>query len=184
MHVVRWICRAPHLPAGLVAALLAIAGLPGLSQSVYGQSPVPTPAKSNPQGVSAVQGQPLGQQLCVKAGRANLRAGPGQKHRITWEVNRHMPLLQVAKDGEWIKVRDVDGDLHWISEKLVSGTEDCVTVRAEKANIRKAPNGKAETWFTVEKYTSFRRVGQKDNWVKIEYEGETMWVAQPLVWPT
>jgi SH3-like domain-containing protein len=125
-----------------------------------------------------------GQQLCVNAARANLRAGPGPKFRVTWEVNRHMPLLQVAKEGEWIKVRDVDGDLHWISEKLITGKTDCVTVKAEKANIRKAPNGKADTWFTVEKYTSFHRVGQKDNWVKIEYEGETMWVAQSLVWPT
>jgi SH3-like domain-containing protein len=145
--------------------------------------PAPSAAPAKPAQAQA-QVHSEGKQLCVKAARANLRAGPGPKFRVTWEVNRHMPLLQVAKEGEWMKVRDVDGDLHWISEKLIAGNEDCVTVKAEHANIRKAPNGKADTWFMVQKYTSFRRVGQKDNWVKIEYEGETMWVAQSLVWPS
>ena len=164
--------------------VLAI-GLAGLGAGIWLRGPA---AQAQPKRAGAAQvpapAPVQGQQLCVNAARANLRAGPGPKFRVTWEVNRHMPLLQVAKEGEWIKVRDVDGDLHWISDKLTTGKRDCVTVKADKANIRKAPNGKAETWFTVEKYTSFRRVGQKDNWVKIEYEGETMWVAQALVWPT
>ena len=164
---------------------LACAALVWTAHSVAGQ-PKPPGAGHAP----AVQSNggpaptPQGQQLCIKAPHANLRAGPGAKFRVTWEVNRHMPLLQVAKEGEWIKVRDVDGDLHWVSDKVVTGQQDCVTVKSERANIRKAPNNKADTWFTVEKYTSFRRIGQKDKWVKIEYEGETMWVAQALVWPT
>lgn len=184
MRAPGWIRRAPFGLLALAAALLVASAWLATSRAALAQAPVPSPAKSQAAGASPVQGEPQGRQLCVRAARANLRAGPGAKYRVTWEVNRHMPLLQVAKEGEWVKVRDVDGDLHWISERLISGTEDCITVKADKANIRKAPNAKADTWFTVEKYTSFRRVGQKDNWVKIEYEGETMWVAQSLVWPT
>lgn len=174
-----------RLSARRAAALLILTaatgawGIPSLAaQPKPLQKP---PAPGPPPGLTApIQGQ----QICVTAPRANLRAGPGAKYRVTWEVNRNMPLLQLAKDGEWIKVRDVDGDLHWVQERLVSSKRDCVTVRADRANIRKAPTNKADTWFTVEKYTSFHRVGQKENWVKIEYEGETMWVAQSLVWPT
>jgi SH3-like domain-containing protein len=169
-------------------ALLACAVLAGTPAGVRGQ---PKPAESPANAGAAAPKSPAvplpaipGQQLCIKAPRANLRAGPGVKYRVTWEVNRYMPLLPVARDGEWIKVRDVDGDLHWVSDKLATEQVDCVTVKAERANIRKAPSSKADTWFTVEKYTSFHRVGQKDNWVKIEYEGETMWVAQSLVWPS
>ncbi|MDH4248770.1 MAG: SH3 domain-containing protein, partial [Deltaproteobacteria bacterium] len=60
------------------------------------------------------------QNLCVTASRANLRAGPGKEHRITWEVNRNMPLIQVERQGEWIKVRDVDDEFHWISDQMVA----------------------------------------------------------------
>ena len=123
------------------------------------------------------------QQLCVKASRANLRAGPGTEHRITWEVNRYMPLTQVTVEGDWVKVKDVDGDLHWVYAPLVTDKLDCVTISASKANIRKDPSTRSEKWFTVEQYTSFKRTGRKDKWVKIEYEGQTMWVFASLVWP-
>jgi len=123
------------------------------------------------------------QSLCVKAARANLRAGPGTEHRITWEVNRWMPLVQVGTEEEWIKVRDVDGDLHWIYAPLVTSKISCVTISAPKANIRRKPTTKSDKWFTVEKYTSFKRTGGKNKWVRIEYEGETMWIFNKLVWP-
>ena len=123
------------------------------------------------------------QSLCVQASRANLRAGPGTDHRITWEVNRYMPFQQVAVEGDWVKVKDVDGDLHWIYAPLVTDKLDCVTISAPKANIRKKPSTRAEKWFTVEQYTSFKRTGREDKWVKIEYEGQTMWVYASLIWP-
>jgi SH3-like domain-containing protein len=123
------------------------------------------------------------QQVCIKSPRANLRAGPGKNFRITWEVNRYMPLIQIEKKGDWVKVKDVDGDTHWVYQALVSGNLDCITIQSSKANIRKGPTTRADKWFTVQKYTSFKRVGRKSKWVKIEYEGQAMWVYYTLVWP-
>jgi SH3-like domain-containing protein len=131
----------------------------------------------------ALAGPAAAKDLCVKASRANLRAGPGTDFRITWEVNRFMPLVQVGEEGEWLKVRDVDGDVHWIYSPLVTDQLDCVTISAPKANIRKKPTTRSDKWFTVEKYTSFKLVGKQDKWVKIEYQGETMWIYYTLVWP-
>ena len=133
--------------------------------------------------VLAVAAPAAAQSLCVKASRANLRAGPGTDHRITWEVNRYMPLVQVGTEGDWLKVKDVDGDIHWIFKPLVTSEIDCVTISAPKANIRKKPTTRSDKWFTVEKYTSFKRIGRKDKWIKIEYERETMWIFHTLVWP-
>jgi uncharacterized protein YgiM (DUF1202 family) len=123
------------------------------------------------------------QQLCVKASRANLRAGPGTDFRITWEVGKYMPLIQVGSEGDWIKVKDVDGDLHWVYSPLVTDQMDCVTISASKANVRRKPSSRSDKWFSVEKYTSFKQTGKQDNWVKVEYEGETMWIFDTLVWP-
>ncbi|MEE8394612.1 MAG: SH3 domain-containing protein [bacterium] len=126
---------------------------------------------------------PGAQMLCVKSPRANLRDGPGTNHRITWEVNRYMPLVQVDKKGDWLKVKDVDGDTHWIFAKLVDSTGACVTIRAAKANIRVRPTTRSDKWFTVERYAPFKRLGVRGKWVQIEYEGQTMWVFHTLVWP-
>ena len=124
------------------------------------------------------------QQLCIRSARANLRSGPGKEFRITWEVNRYMPLIQIDKKGNWVKVKDVDGDIHWVFGSLVDGKLDCITIKNKVANIRKKPSAKAEKWFTVQKYTSFRRIGQKSKWIKIKYEGQVMWVFHSLVWPS
>lgn len=121
--------------------------------------------------------------VCVNAPRANLRAGPGTEHRITWEVNRYMPLEEVGREGDWVKVRDVDGDIHWIFDKLISTELRCVTISQPKANVRSKPTTGSQRWFTVEKYSSFERTGSVDKWVKVEYEGQTMWIYDSLVWP-
>ncbi|HEX7926886.1 MAG TPA: SH3 domain-containing protein [bacterium] len=122
--------------------------------------------------------------LCVKSQKANLRSGPGTNFRVTWEVHRYMPLVKVGQNGEWIKVRDVDGDLHWVSQSVVTADESCVTTKVNKATIRKAPNAKAPQWFQVERYTSFKRTGNdKKDWVKLEHEGKVMWASTTVVWP-
>jgi SH3-like domain-containing protein len=123
------------------------------------------------------------QTLCVKVPKANLRSGPGTTFRVTWEVLRHMPLVQVGQNGDWLKVRDVDGDLHWVAQSVVSAEEGCVTVKVDKAVIRKSPNPKAQQVFTVERYTSFKRVGVQKEWVKLEHEGKTLWAAGSVLWP-
>lgn len=130
-----------------------------------------------------VGGEAAAQTYCVKAARANLRAGPGKNFRITWEVNRHMPLVHVDKKGDWIKVKDVDGDTHWVFHSLVDAKLKCVTVKTAKANIRRVPSATGRQLYTVEKYTSFKLVGKKGKWVQIAYGKKKMWVFHTLIWP-
>ena len=128
-------------------------------------------------------GDAAAQTYCVKAARANLRAGPGKNFRITWEVNKYMPLVQVDKKGDWIKVKDVDGDTHWVFKTLLDAKLKCVTVRSARANIRKGPSASGRQLYTVEKYTSFKLVGKKRKWVQIAYGKKKMWVFHTLIWP-
>ena len=122
--------------------------------------------------------------VCVTAARANLRSGPATDSRVNWVVYKHMPLTIVEKKEQWLRVRDVDGDLHWIYESLISDKEDCVTVVSDLANIRRGPGTNFKKWFSVKRYTSFRKTGEQNQWVRVEYEGEVMWVFRTLVWPT
>lgn len=130
--------------------------------------------------------------ICVTSAEANLRVGPGKNHRISWEVKRYMPLVSVSRQDEWVKVRDVDGDMHWIFAKLVSGKVRCVTVKNTRARIRSKPTTKSKTWRTVEKYTSFKLLGVTKEWVKVEFlikrkrrmRKRIGWIFRKLVWPS
>lgn len=131
-------------------------------------------------------------QICVTGFQANLRVGPGKNHRITWEVKRYMPLVRVSSQGDWIKVRDVDGDIHWVFHRLVSRKVRCVTVKNSRARIRTKPSTKSKTWRTVEKYTSFKLLQLTKEWVKVEILikrkkrvfKRTGWIFRKLIWPS
>jgi SH3-like domain-containing protein len=120
--------------------------------------------------------------LCVTAGKANLRSGPGTAYRITWEVPRHMPLVEAAREGDWIKVRDLDGDIHWVFSGAVTKTARCAVVKTEKAHLRKEPGAKAAALRDAARHECFRLDGEKGGWLKLDVDGKPAWVAASDVW--
>ncbi len=123
--------------------------------------------------------------LCVKAPKANLRSGPGTKYQKLWQVFKYMPFKRLKRKGNWIQVKDVDGDRYWIYKGLVTSSYKCAVVKKEKVNLRKGPgtNYKVVSWSPVSKYFSMKVVRTKGNWVKIvDSVGDKAWVYRPLIW--
>lgn len=123
--------------------------------------------------------------LCVKVPEANLRQGPGTQYEKSWEVFRYMPFKKIGQQGNWYRVRDVDGDTHWVYSNLLSSKMHCAVVKVDKANVRNGPgtNYPQAQFSPVEKYYSFKVTGTKGNWVKVQddvfNEG---WVFKSLLW--
>jgi len=123
--------------------------------------------------------------LCVKVTEANLRKGPGTNYDKTWEVFKYMPFKKLAKKGRWYKVRDVDGDVHWIYSKLVTDKFECAVVKVDEANVRSGPGIKYKktALSPVIKYESFKVIKRKGSWVKVVDEfGDTGWIYRKLLW--
>ncbi len=123
--------------------------------------------------------------LCVKVQTANLRSGPGTKYEKTWQVFKYMPLKKIGSKGKWYKVRDVDGDVHWIYKKLVTSKYRCAVVKAREANIRKGPGTKYKKTdlSPAIKYDTFKVIKIKGDWVKVVDEfGEVGWIYKKLLW--
>jgi len=123
--------------------------------------------------------------LCVKAPEANLRSGPGVKYEKTWEVFKYMPFRKLSEKGDWYKVKDVDGDKHWIYKKLVSDSYDCAVVKTDKTNIRSGPgiHFKKKYFSPLIKYDTFKVLKRKGTWVNVQDEfGNTGWILRKLLW--
>lgn len=123
--------------------------------------------------------------LCVKASLANLRQGPGTNYRKLWEVFRYMPFKKLSGKGNWLQVKDVEGDTFWIHKKLVTQSFKCAVVKAEKANFRTGPgthNPQVE-WSPMTTYFSMKVLKFKGKWLKImDDAGDIAWVHRSLVW--
>lgn len=123
--------------------------------------------------------------LCVNVPKANLRKGPGTNYEKTWQVFKYMPFKKLTKKGAWYKVQDVDGDVHWIYEKLVTDEFDCAVVKVDEANVRSGPGLKygKNNLSPVIKYESFKVIKRKGSWVKVTDEfGDTGWIFRKLLW--
>lgn len=123
--------------------------------------------------------------LCVNVTEANLRTGPGIKYDKSWEVFKYMPFEKITKKGNWYKVRDVDGDVHWIYKKLVTGSFQCAVVKKDKSNIRSGPGTKYSKKFLSPaiKYDAFKVLKKQKSWVNVIDEfGDTGWIYRNLVW--
>ena len=124
--------------------------------------------------------------LCVHVSTANLRQGPGSKYIKSWEVYRYMPLRRIGKKGSWYKVKDVDGDAHWVYRKLITNRYRCAVVKASKASLRTGPGSKyrrnpREPF--VKKYATFRAMKFKGSWVSVKDEyGGRYWIHRSLLW--
>ena len=123
--------------------------------------------------------------LCVSNSEANLRRGPGTKYEKTWEVFKFMPFKKLSKRDGWYRVKDLDGDIHWIHAKLVTDKYKCAVVSNKKANVRTGPGTKnKQTSFSpVLRYYSFKVLKIQGDWVQVkDQDGDTGWINKPLLW--
>jgi SH3-like domain-containing protein len=123
--------------------------------------------------------------LCVSSPYANLRGGPGTNYEKTWEVLKYTPLKLLRKKGKWYRVKDLEGDVHWVYRPLVTSKYKCAMIKDEKANIRKGPG---TNYAQVEEspgkqYYSYKVVRIKGDWVKVTDEfGTNGWIFKRLLW--
>lgn len=125
------------------------------------------------------------QAVCVKTSEANLRSGPGTKYEKTWEVFKYMPFQKLKRRGNWYKVRDFEGDEHWIYRKLLTDKYNCAVVKVDKANIRTGPGTQYSEAVMVPgaMYDSFKVLKVKGDWANVMDEyGDSGWIYRKLLW--
>lgn len=123
--------------------------------------------------------------LCVSSDTANLRAGPGANHPVTWTVGKYTPFLQIESSKGWYKVKDMDGALHWIYHTLVSTRLKCVSVKTHRANLRTGPGTKFSyaSYQIADKYFPFKRINRKEEWYHLmDASGNKFWLHESTIW--
>jgi hypothetical protein len=61
-----------------------------------------------------------GDGLVVASDAVNVRAGPGMEYRVRLQVQRHQRALELARDGEWVRVELAGrGEEGWIHQSLL-----------------------------------------------------------------
>ncbi|PWF55213.1 SH3 domain-containing protein [Massilia glaciei] len=94
-----------------------------------------------------------------------------------------MPLEIVLSYNDWVKVRDVNGDLAWVPASTLSAKRN-VVVRSAGARVRAGPDDNAEILMTADKGVLLELVDpQATSWVRVRHkEGIAGYVRAADVW--
>ena len=94
-----------------------------------------------------------------------------------------MPVEVVLSYADWVKVRDVTGDMAWTEAKNLSAKRN-VIVRVASAKVRSAPDENAPVVMLAEKNVMLELVDpEAGNWVRVRHrDGLSGYVKASDIW--
>ena len=168
---------------GLAAAVAAIAGIIAFAPvtDVRAQGA----AVAQPVGPS---GLPLPRFVSLKAGRVNLRIGPGLNYSVDWMYMKPgLPMEIVQEYDNWRRVRDSEGAEGWINQSLLSGKRTALAAPWQRGRVREIalradPLPEARMVARLEPGVMGTVKTCNGEWCRMDFDGHTGWLEQSLVW--
>lgn len=121
--------------------------------------------------------------VSVRSPVVNLRAAPGTGGEVLWQVTRGYPLQVLERQGDWIRVRDFEGDEGWVAAR-VTGGERYHVVRARTLNLRSGPGLEWQVVGNARYGDVLATVRRQGDWVQLRApDGNgTVWAASEHLW--
>ncbi|MYM29016.1 SH3-like domain-containing protein [Duganella sacchari] len=119
----------------------------------------------------------------VGAAPVILYDAPSTKGAKLFVVPRGAPLEVVVAYGEWLKVRDVNGELAWTEAKGLSAKRTLI-VKTPNLKVRATPDDAANAAFTADKGVLLELVESvASGWIKVRHrDGLTGFVKSSEIW--
>lgn len=129
-----------------------------------------------------LSGLPVPRFMSLRAGRANLRAGPGTSYPARWALVRPegrpgVPLEVIAEWNVWRQVRDPEGETGWLDRAMLT-TARTFLVTGETRTLRARPDLAAPPVWRAEPGVVGNIITCADRWCRIEVEGRSGWILR------
>ncbi len=131
-------------------------------------------------------GLPVPRFVSLKAGRVNVRGGPGDDYRVTWIFTKQaLPVEVIAEYDTWRRVRDSDGSVGWVFHSLLSSKRTAVVSPWQKGDpiaIHANPTKDAAVTAYLQPGVLAAIDRCRDGWCNLTGKGFSGWVEQGHLW--
>ncbi len=123
-----------------------------------------------------------GEILSVKTSSANFRENPHEAAKIKFSADKFFPVEAIEHKKGWVKVKDFEGDVAWVSEKML-GKQATIVVSTDHANIRENASTSSDVVFKVERGEVFKIESRKGDWLQVlDARGDGGWIRADMTW--
>lgn len=135
---------------------------------------------------SGSSGLPVPRFVSLKAGRVNVRVGPGEDYKVAWVFTRSaLPVEVIAEFDTWRRVRDSDGTVGWVFHSLLSSKRTAVVTPWAKGDPLPV-RAEAATDSAITAYLQPGVLASIDRcrggWCDLSGKGFAGWIEQSRLW--
>ena len=144
------------------------------------------PGDDRPVAKASVTGLPIPRFVSLKAGRVNVRIGPGEDYKIAWVfVRPGLPIEVIQEYDTWRRIRDSDGTVGWVFQSLLSGKRTAVVAPWASGDPRPIRTSAAPD-APIAAYLQPGVMAEIDNcvegWCRLEGDKFRGWISQDQLW--
>jgi SH3-like domain-containing protein len=131
-------------------------------------------------------GLPVPRFVSLKAGRVNVRVGPGDDYKVAWVFTKQaLPVEVIAEFDTWRRVRDSDGQVGWVFHSLLSSKRTAVVSPWQKGDAIPIHSG-ATSEAAVTAYLQPGVLANvehcRDGWCSLSGKGYAGWIEEGRLW--
>lgn len=131
-------------------------------------------------------GLPIPRFVSLKAGRVNVRVGPGEDYKVAWVFTRPaLPVEIIQEFDTWRRIRDSDGSVGWVFHSLLSGKRTAVVTpwaKGEPRPIRAAASADAAIAAYLEPGVMATIDRCRAGWCRLSGDDFSGWIEQDQLW--
>jgi SH3-like domain-containing protein len=110
--------------------------------------------------------------------KVNLRAGPGDQYPIRWVLTRKgMPVEILERFDVWRKIRDWQGSVGWVHERMLVGNRTVMVLGARRT-LHADPSEGARPVARADAGVVGRLLSCHGDWCRIDAQGVTGWLER------
>lgn len=181
--------RPRWLGKGLSGLAVVVALAVAASMAVHGERAAASPAdvRAETPGVTlGKSGLPVPRFVSLKAGRVNVRVGPGEDYKVAWVFTRPaLPVEVIQEFDTWRRIRDSDGSVGWVFHSLLSGRRTAVVAPWATGEARPI-RGEASARSAIAAYLQPGVMASIDRcrggWCEVSGDGFSGWIEQDQLW--
>ncbi len=149
-------------------------------------SPPPPVAEPLPPGAMGKSGLPLPRFVSLKAGRVNVRVGPGEDYKVAWVFTKSaLPVEIIQEFDTWRRIRDSDGQMGWVFHSLLSGKRTAVVTpwgAGDPQPLRARATADAAVTAYLQPGVEAAVDRCASGWCDLSGKGFSGWIEQSQLW--